>query len=139
MLRLFCIFLFWLILATFSDASIVNISPTQLVLAPYDSITTLSLTNADQIPITMQIDIKRWTQNHGKDDYTDTNDLIATPMMFEIPPNKTQIIRFALQYSMNRDHEQAYRIYLKEVVPHIKIPALQKNNQVQIALNINCH
>jgi fimbrial chaperone protein len=128
--------LFSILIMPLCYAGMLSITPTRLVLSAEQPVGVLTLTNPNDMPTLIHLKIMRWTQERGKDHYQPTEDILATPPVFELPPHKSQVIRFAIQNQINPRSEQAYRVYLREVVTQTKI-FRHLNSQLKVALSIS--
>lgn len=118
------------ILAYSSASAGYLISPVRLYLKPEDKLTTLNITNGNDTTSTFQLAIYKWTRENGKDVYTESKDLLVTPIIFNFAPDKTQLIRIAQKHNSTITTEQSYRLFLKEV-PSRKS---SENNSINVVL-----
>jgi fimbrial chaperone protein len=107
-----------------------SISPVRLYLKAEDKLTTLNISNGNDTEATFQLAIYKWTRVNGEDVYTESKDLLVTPVVFSFAPDKTQLIRIAQRHNTAIKTEQSYRLFLKEV------PSRQssENNAVNVVL-----
>jgi fimbrial chaperone protein len=91
------------------------VTPVRLDLGNGQSSAVLTLTNAEDAELTVQIRTTRWTQREGEDQYEPSRDLIAAPSVFRLGPNAAQVIRIGLRATQPRAVEQAFRLFLEEV------------------------
>jgi fimbrial chaperone protein len=56
-------------------------------------------------------------QQDGKDVYTPTKDILATPPIFTVPAGGSQVVRVGLRRPTDAQRELAYRLFLQEVPP----------------------
>jgi fimbrial chaperone protein len=117
-----------------SKLAALGVSPTLLSLSPEAPIANLIVSNEKDSPTTMQVEVVRWMQKKGKDEYKSTEDIIASPLIFTVPAQGKQVIRFGLERPIFGPNEKGYRIFIQEVVPVLK----QKNqNLLQISLRVS--
>jgi fimbrial chaperone protein len=77
---------------------------------------TITLSNDGSAAASIQADISEWTQDEsGKDIYSDTDDVIAVPGIFTIPPGGSQIVRIGLISDVAAPVERSYRVFLTEL------------------------
>lgn len=77
----------------------------------------------------MQLEAMLWEQKDGKDIYTPTRDILATPPIFTILPKSSQIVRIGFRQQPDKFRELAYRLFLQE------IPMMAgTSGEVQVAL-----
>ena len=67
-----------------------SISPVRLYLKPEDKLTTLNISNGNDTDSTFQLAVYKWTRVNGEDVYTESKDLLVTPVMFTFAPEKTR-------------------------------------------------
>ncbi|MHB8211872.1 MAG: fimbrial biogenesis chaperone [Acidithiobacillus sp.] len=114
--RLFRLFL---LIATpvIGQAGDFSISPVHVHLSQQRKIAALVLTNLQDAPLTVQTTAQAWSQAHGRNITTDTDQLIISPPLFEVPPHGRQIIRVGLRIPFPVHQEKDYRLILHEVPP----------------------
>lgn len=116
--KMFCNKLVSFVLALFPClclATTIHINPVRVELKPGEKNGTFKVNNAGEKPALFQIKIVKWTQEDGKDIYTDTKDLIANPPVMNIPGNDFQLVRIGLRVPLKRDTEHSYRLIASEV------------------------
>ena len=62
-----------------------------------------------------QVTVMDWQVVEGADQYTDTQDFIASPPLFTLAPSASQMVRIGFRSPARRPLEQAYRLVLAEV------------------------
>jgi fimbrial chaperone protein len=65
--------------------------------------------------ILYQISVLSWQVVDGVDVYQDTPDFIASPPIFELEPQGSQVVRIGRRNPVHQSVEQAYRLVIKEV------------------------
>lgn len=110
-----------------------TVSPVRVELSPRQPSYALTVRNesADE-PVIIQLQTFAWSQSEGREVYTPSTDILATPPIFTIPAGGAQIIRVAARRPAI-DGERAFRLMLREV-PGPRKPEL---SGVQIALEMN--
>lgn len=95
----------------------VTISPVLLELSPEGPITSVTLTNDNVRPLTIQAETLSWHQEEGENIYDVTDDLIVSPVIVQIPPGGKQIFRVTLRKTslMSSTKELAYRLVLEDI------------------------
>ena len=111
-----------------AHASNFRVSPVTLTVPANRPIGSVTITNGDGAPVSIKVATYRWTQVDGKDVYTPTDDLIASPPIFTTPAGAVQLIRVGLRHKVTT--AVAYRVVLQE------IPAAVTTG-VAIAVNLN--
>lgn len=102
-------------LAAPASASTFNISPIRAQLSSAHRTEALTIMNADDDPVVVQIRIVRWSQKGGAEQLDDTRELLATPPVLQIPANGQQIVRVALRREPDSAQELTYRVIFEEV------------------------
>jgi len=89
----------------------------------------IAVKNTDEEVLQVSVVAKEWTQDEtGKDQYTETNDLIFFPKVLQIKPNSERVIRVGVKAPAIKK-EQTFRLYIKEAVSPSK-----RSSQVAVAL-----
>ncbi len=113
-----------LLIATFLFVSISNANANSLLIWPiYPKITAetnatyLWIVNKGNVDSYLQVRIFKWGQNEGEDNYSNQNQLIATPPFVKIEPGEKQLIRILNQDETTAGKEYAYRVIIDELPP----------------------
>ena len=96
-------------------ASTFNISPIRAQLTGSHRTEALTLINADDSPVVVQVRVVSWSQKDGTEQLEDTRELLATPPVLQIPANGQQIVRVALRRDPDPAQELTYRVVFEEV------------------------
>jgi fimbrial chaperone protein len=96
-------------------ASSFNISPIRVELASGRRTEALTLKNADEAPVVVQVHVVAWSQRDGADQYDATHEMLVTPPVLQIAGNGEQVVRVALRGQPDRSQELAYRVVFEEV------------------------
>ena len=96
-------------------ASSFNISPIRVELASGRRTEALTLKNADDAPVVVQVHLVAWSQRDGVDQFDTTREMLVTPPVLQIPGNSEQIVRVALRGQPDHSQELAYRVVFEEV------------------------
>jgi fimbrial chaperone protein len=96
-------------------ASSFNISPIRVELASGRRTEALTLRNADEAPVVVQVHVVAWSQRDGVDQFDATREMLVTPPVLQIPGNGQQIVRVALRGQPDPAQELAYRVVFEEV------------------------
>jgi fimbrial chaperone protein len=96
-------------------ASSFNISPIRVELASSRRTEALTLRNADEAPVVVQVHVLAWSQRDGVDQFDATHEMLVTPPVLQLPGNGEQIVRVALRGQPDRSQELAYRVVFEEV------------------------
>jgi fimbrial chaperone protein len=103
------------VMAAPASASTFNISPIRAELAAGHRTEALTITNAEDNPVVVQIRVVRWSQKNGTEQLDETRELLATPPVLQIAANSQQIIRVALRREPDPAEELTYRVIFEEV------------------------
>ncbi|QIQ20759.1 fimbrial biogenesis chaperone [Zophobihabitans entericus] len=95
-------------------ASIV-IWPTNLVIEKEEKATALWLENQGTQEKVIQLRIFKWTQENGKDNLQEQQDIIGSPPMMSIAPGARQMIRVINTKPVQSGQETTYRLLLDEI------------------------
>jgi len=78
----------------------------------------VQIRNTSDQELSLQVEAMTWRQaEDGEDRYENTEQLVAVPPIFTLPPGETQLVRVGTVASPALDHERAYRLYLTEILP----------------------
>jgi fimbrial chaperone protein len=96
-------------------ASTFNIAPIRAELSAAHRTEALTIMNADDVPVIVQVHVVSWSQKSGAEQLDETRELLATPPVLQIPANGTQIVRVALRRDPDPSLELTYRVIFEEV------------------------
>lgn len=96
-----------------ADGFVIN--PVRVTLAAGRQSSYFVITNGERQAALFQISSFMWTQVGGADHLMPTNDLLAVPLVFAIPPGGFQTVRMALQRPPNASKELTYRIFASQL------------------------
>jgi len=113
---------------TMASAANFQVSPVTLTMLANRPVGSLTIKNADSVPVSIKVATYRWTLVDGKDVYTPTDDLIASPPIFTTAAHAGQLVRVGLRH---RVPNAAYRVILEE------IPGPSTADGIRIAMNLN--
>ena len=77
----------------------------------------LEVQNTSDAPTLTQLDVFTWTQQGGADLLVPTTDLIATPLVLNLAPGETRVVRVGLREPNHTAVERSYRLFVREVAP----------------------
>jgi fimbrial chaperone protein len=92
-----------------------HISPVRINLSGQAPIAVLAVRNESTESSVMQLSVMSWLQEGNDDIYTSTNEVLATPPIFTVPPGGTQIVRVGMRRKVEVRRELAYRLFIQEV------------------------
>jgi fimbrial chaperone protein len=97
-----------------SKAQALTISPVLVELSPDRRITSITLSNPAEHPVTFQTQTLAWSQSDGADVYADSDELIVVPPIAQIGAGESQIFRVTLR-AAPAPQERAYRLIFEDV------------------------
>jgi fimbrial chaperone protein len=115
-----------------ASAGSFQVNPVRATLSPDKPIGAMTVRNIGNEPTVLQLEVMNWSQEQGKDVYTPSRELLATPPIFTVPAGGSQIVRVGLRRPPDAQRELTYRLFLQEVPPPPK-PGFQG---LQVALRI---
>ena len=110
--RFFCI-LFFILAANF-NANASSITPIAIEINDTVKVNSITYTNDSKFEVLVQANQKLWTQENGKDKYTETSDLLIVPSFVKIPAGQKQVFRVTKR-DKNESQFKAYRLALEDV------------------------
>ena len=94
-----------------------QVNPIRMTLSTAHATDVLRVTNVSDTPTVVQMQIVAWSQEDGKDVYTKSRALLATPPIFTVAPGSLQVVRVGLRGAPDAKQETCYRLFLTEVPP----------------------
>jgi fimbrial chaperone protein len=107
-----------------AQAGSFQVNPIGLTLSAARSTGVVTVTNSSDTLTVVQLQVVAWSQENGKDVYTSSRNLLATPPIFTVPAGGQQTVRLGLMAKPDARQETAYRLFLQEVPPP-KAPGLE--------------
>jgi fimbrial chaperone protein len=98
-------------------AGSLSISPVRIDLSAKQRVGSLVVRNAGTEPTVVQLEVSGWTQSANEDLYGATQDLLATPPIFTVPPGGSQVVRIGLRRAQDPQQELTYRLFMQEILP----------------------
>lgn len=98
-----------------SGAGSLRVAPVRLDLPQDRRAVALTVTNTGNSSTLMQLDLKRWSQAAGNDDYSAADDLIVSPPIFTLDAGAEQVVRVGRRTAGQPAKEVAYRLFVQEV------------------------
>lgn len=117
------------LVATPSHAGSFQVSPVNIELQAGRRVTMFTLQNTGTAPLSARIRLLRWTQEQGRDVYTETTDLIASPPFMTVAPGARQIVRIG---ERGGALSGSYRVMVEEIPP-----ARTEGSGIGVALRMN--
>ncbi|WP_161989014.1 fimbrial biogenesis chaperone [Sphingomonas glacialis] len=119
-----------LCLSPAAQAQSLAVNPINVLMAPGQMATLLTVINQGQAETAVQIRAFVWSQKDGIDVLTPSDDVVASPPLTRIVPGGTQIVRLVLRKPVI-GREATYRILLDQ------IPAAAEAGVVRVALRMS--
>lgn len=101
-------------------ASTFQVDPVTVTLTPDKPVAALTVRNIGADSTVIQLQWMSWSQAGGTDKFTPTSDILATPPIFTLPANGSQVIRVGFRRPPDAQGEHAYRLFLQEIPPPLK-------------------
>ena len=92
-----------------------RVGPTRIDLTARKPVAVLEVQNSADNPTLAQIDLFDWSQDGKGDVFTPTTDLVATPIVLNLAPGETRVVRVGLRSQNHTDAEHAYRLFVREI------------------------
>jgi fimbrial chaperone protein len=75
----------------------------------------VTLTNNTDAPVSVQAQLKQWSQHDGRDRLDDVAHAVATPPVFTLAPKSRQVVRVGVLVPPHATTEQTFRLLLTEL------------------------
>jgi fimbrial chaperone protein len=121
-------------LGIWSNAQAITISPVLVELSPDRRITSVTISNTADHPLSFQTQTLAWSQSEGADMYADSDELIVVPPIAEIGAGESQIFRVTSR-AAPAPEERAYRLIFEDVTE--TVPAAQSAGDTRIDIRVN--
>jgi fimbrial chaperone protein len=110
-----------------------RVTPIRLVLERGARSGVINVQNDSDAPMNFQVQGMEWIQDEkGKDQYTETTELIYFPKQLVIPPKEERVLRVGIKGG-NGAREKTYRLFIEEVSPPRKETETEKT-QIAVAI-----
>lgn len=115
----FLLALLMLIFSLVAQAATYGVSPLSVTFSGKQKSSVVTVVNEDSRPVMLRIKAMAWSQDgDGRDNYSDTNDLVFFPKRLELAPGEKRVIRVGIN-SPDAAAEKAYRLYVEELPPAV--------------------
>ncbi|HZZ92376.1 MAG TPA: molecular chaperone [Usitatibacter sp.] len=94
-----------------------SVNPVRASLSATRRVEALTLYNSGTEAAVVQLEVRAWSQERGRDVLAPTREILATPPIFTIAPGARQVIRVGARGPASVTQELAYRLFLQEVPP----------------------
>lgn len=96
----------------------------------------ITVSNDDNAPLTLQMALQEWNQDtEGRDQYRDSRDLVVFPRVAVLAAGENRLVRTAIKVPA-RDKEKTYRLFVEEVPPNTKKGGAQVNVAVRFGIPV---
>jgi fimbrial chaperone protein len=111
-----------------------RVYPLRVNLTERSSTSSVTLNNTGTQSVVVEVSLVRWRQANNRDHYAPSDALIATPPIFRLAPEASQIIRIGSTHQLMTKAEKAFRLFITEVPPAPE--ATKDHGGVRTALRI---
>ena len=102
------------------EAGSIQLTPVRINLSDGAKVAVLTVRNTGTEKAVMQMTLNKWTLNGQVYVYTQSQELVITPVTFRLEPGAQQIVRIGLRDSPPATKETGYRLLVEEVPPPVK-------------------
>jgi fimbrial chaperone protein len=102
-------------LPTAAMASDIRVAPVAIDPLPGARTTSLTLSNAEQRPVRVQVRVMKWTSKDGVDVLAPTDEVVASPPFSTLAPQQQYLIRVVRTAKAAPVGEESYRVLIDEV------------------------
>lgn len=96
-------------------ASSILIWPLGQTIEDTDKATSLWIQNNDKQSVFLQIRVLKWQQQDGEESLVEQTEIVASPPVAEVQPDKKQLIRLVKNINIPANTENAYRVLIDEI------------------------
>lgn len=98
-----------------ATASDIRVAPVVLDPLPGNRSTSLTLTNAEDRPVRVQLRVMKWSVENGKEQLTPTDAVVASPPFATLDPQQQYLVRVVRTAKAPPKGEETYRVLVDEV------------------------
>lgn len=106
--------LVWLSAAMGATAASLHVAPVRVALTAARPVASVTLGNAEDEEVAVQVEVLGWSQRDGQDVYEPTREVLVNPSIFRVPGRGQQIVRLGLQ-APPADAERSYRVFFQQL------------------------
>ncbi|MDH5217725.1 MAG: fimbria/pilus periplasmic chaperone [Gammaproteobacteria bacterium] len=100
-----------------ANAAAFKVNPLKLSFSPDTKTTSLEVSNTSGGTLTLQVDVKRWSQDSiGRDMLDDTNEILFFPKIVTLKVDEKRVIRVNYRGEKVNAKEKTFRIFVQELV-----------------------
>jgi fimbrial chaperone protein len=114
-------------------ANTLTVFPLRIHLPPDAKPEVVRLHNGASSSVLVQVQAVAWRDQSQIDDAPVTNEVLAVPPVFDLPPGSEQLIRLALRAPLTEHDERAYRLLITQVPQEV----IEEPNTVAFAMRFN--
>jgi fimbrial chaperone protein len=111
-----------------------TISPVLVEMSPDRRITSVTISNSADHPVSFQTQTLAWSQSDGADVYADSDELIVVPPIAEIGAGESQIFRVTFR-ATPAPQERAYRLIFEDVTEIVSAAHSAGETRIDIRIN----
>jgi fimbrial chaperone protein len=100
-----------------ASAGSFSVNPVRATLSAKQPVGSLVVHNNGAEATVVQLEVVSWSQQDGKDVYTSTKEILATPPIFTVQAGGSQVVRVGMRRPADLQRELTYRLFLQEVPP----------------------
>jgi fimbrial chaperone protein len=100
-----------------ADAASLQVAPVRLSVPAGAATSKVTLRNTGAEAIDAQVRIFKWVQEKGKDRLVETRDVVISPPILKLEPNKSNVIRIVRTTKAPVRGEEAYRLMVDQLPP----------------------
>jgi len=105
-------------LMPFSAYASYSISPVKLTVTENAKITSLTVRNESDQTKTFQLTVYEVVKKNGKDEFVESKDIKATPVIFKASAGKAQLVRVSVKNTEDKN-DKNYKLSIKEINPKL--------------------
>ena len=112
-----------------------DVNPVRIDLNRVGESAELRISNHDNKPVSVDLATRLWMQDaDGKDLLGETDEILAVPPIFTIPPGGQQMVRVAFLGEMDPGLERTFRLLITELNPPVEqnVPAVTMRLQISL-------
>jgi fimbrial chaperone protein len=121
-----------LVFAPAAQAGTFEVNPIRVDLTGAQRNAALTVKNSGTDAVVVQVSVMTWSQQDGRDVLANTDEILISPPIATIQPDREQIIRVGLRRAPDAKSELSYRLFLQEVPP----PPQPGFQGLQVALRV---
>lgn len=108
-------------------AASLQVAPVRLQIPSKVAASKIALRNTGEETIDAQVRIFKWVQIDGKDQLIETRDVVASPPIARLEPNKGSVVRIVRTTKTAIEGEEAYRLLVDQIPPSANKPGMAIN------------